>query len=297
MAELKNAAETAKSVLVTGAAGLLGSYVAQAFRDAGYRVVATDIAARDGADVIAADLMQLDRAVALIRDVDHVVHIASLPRPVGYRTQDVHATNTTLMFNVVEAMERNGINSLLYASSFSVLGLPFGARPVVPDYFPLDSAHATRALDIYALTKLMGETAVDYWVARTGGRGVSLRMPWIQYEGTFSRDVLPRRDTSDARLDLWAYIDARDAARAFVLAAQAGLSGHHRYFISAADTYSERETAALLDEYYPGVPLKEPLDGFSSLISNREAEALTGFRPHHGWREYALCDTVQGKVS
>ena len=240
MTEPKNRTETGKSVLITGAAGLLGSHVARAFRDAGYRVVATDITARDGEDVIVADLMQFDRALELIRDVDHVVHIASLPRPLGYRAEDVYTTNTTLMFNVVEAMERNGINSLLYASSFSVLGLPFAIKPIAPDYFPLDSSHPTRALDVYALTKLMGETTVDYWAARTGGRAVSIRMPWIQHEGIFSRDVLPRRDTSEARLDLWAYIDARDAAHAFVLAAEAALSGHQRYFISAADTYSER---------------------------------------------------------
>ncbi|MGN6447092.1 MAG: NAD-dependent epimerase/dehydratase family protein, partial [Brucella intermedia] len=107
MTEQKKKIETAQSVLVTGAAGLLGSYVTHAFKDAGYKVTGVDIAQRDGLDVTVADLTRLDAALELVRNVDHVVHIASLPRPVGYDVQDVYNTNMSLMFNIVEAMERN----------------------------------------------------------------------------------------------------------------------------------------------------------------------------------------------
>lgn len=286
MTEQKNKIETAQSVLVTGAAGLLGSYVTRAFKDADYKVTGVDIAQRDGLDVTVADLTRLDAALELVRNVDHVVHIASLPRPVGYDVQDVYNTNMSLMFNVVEAMERNKINSLIYASSFSTIGLPFANKPLAPDYFPVDSQHPTKAMDVYALTKLLGENIVDYWVARTGGDAISIRMPWIQDTHIFARDVLPRRDTDDAKLDLWAYVDARDAARAFILSSQAKLRGHNRFFISAADTYSKHMSVELIERFYPGVALKEPLEGFASLISNREAEALIGFRPRHSWREY-----------
>lgn len=286
MVKQKNKLTGKPSVLVTGAAGLLGSYVTRAFINAGYKVRGVDIAKRDNLDVVVADLTQLDVALNLINNVDHVVHIASLPRPVGYAAEDVYSTNMSLMFNVVEAMERNKINSLIYASSFSTIGLPFANKPSAPDYFPIDSEHGTRALDVYALTKLLGENIVDYWVARTGGNAVSIRMPWIQDPEIFSRDVLPRRGTEDAKLDLWAYIDARDAARAFVLSAQANLLGHKRFFISARDTYSEIESAKLIAEYYPDVPVNKEIHGFSSLLSNEEAKELIGFEPQQSWREY-----------
>lgn len=286
MVEQKNKLTAEPSVLVTGAAGLLGSYVSRAFMDAGYKVRSVDIAQRDDHNLIVADLTQLNVALDLINDVDHVVHIASLPRPVGYAAEDVYNTNMSLMFNVVEAMERNKINSLIYASSFSTIGLPFANKPPAPDYFPIDSDHDTRALDVYALTKLLGENIIDYWVARTGGNAVSIRMPWVQNPEIFSRDVLPRRGTEDAKLDLWAYIDGRDAARAFVLSAKANLLGHKRFFISARDTYSEIESAKLITEYYPDVPVNKDIHGFSSLLSNEEAKELIGFEPQHSWREY-----------
>lgn len=293
MEEQKNKLKAEPSVLVTGAAGLLGAYVMRAFMGAGYKVTGVDIAQHDKLDVVVADLTQFDVALDVIKNVDHVVHIASLPRPVGFAVEDVYSVNMSLMFNVVEAMERNKINSLIYASSFSTIGLPFANKPLAPDYFPLDSHHVTRALDVYALTKLLGENIVDYWVARTGGNAVSIRMPWIQDAAIFSRDVLPRRDTEDAKLDLWAYIDGRDAARAFVLSAQANLLGHNRFFISANDTYSEVESAELVAKSYPSVRVNKPLEGFTSLLSNEEARALIGFQPQHSWREYTLLN--QGK--
>lgn len=277
-----------QSVLITGASGLLGAYVAEAFRVAGYDVLATDIAQNSCGNVVIADLKELDTALQLVKNVDHVVHIASLPRPVGYAVEDIYTTNNTLIFNVVEAMERNNINSLIYASSFSVTGLPFANKPVIPPYFPLDSQSPLQAQDIYALTKLLGEQVVEYWVARTGGRAVGIRMPWIQTQELFARDVVPRRDTDEARLDLWAYLDARDAANAFVQSAQANIEGHVKFFAAATDTYSEQQTLALVKKYYPDVALKMPLEGFAGLISNEEAHKYIGFKPVYSWRDYGL---------
>lgn len=286
MTEQKNKITKGESVLVTGAAGLLGTYVTRAFEAAGYEVLGVDITQRGKRKVVIADLTQPGVALEVIRNVDHVVHIASLPRPVGYSAQDVYNTNMSLMFNVVEAIEHNEINSLIYASSFSTIGLPFANNPPLPDYFPIDAHHSTRALDVYALTKLLGENIVDYWVARTHGNAVSIRMPWILDAAIFERDVLCRRDTQDAKLDLWAYVDGRDAARAFVLSVQANILGHNRFFISANDSYSERPTFDLIEKFYPTVPVKEPMTGFRSLLSNDEARMLIGFEPYHSWREY-----------
>lgn len=67
--------------------------------------------------------------------------------------------------------------------------------------------------------------------------------------------------TEEAALDLWAYIDARDAARAFLLAANAQTPGHERFFISAGDSYSETPTADLLAARYPGTQVRTSLEG------------------------------------
>ena len=57
-------------VIVTGAAGLLGSHVAAAFREARWRVTALDIAADRDPDIVRADLTGLEAARAHIRDAD-----------------------------------------------------------------------------------------------------------------------------------------------------------------------------------------------------------------------------------
>ncbi|WP_309084916.1 NAD(P)-dependent oxidoreductase [Chelativorans sp.] len=276
----------ARHVIVTGAAGLLGSHVAAAFRQAQWQVTALDVAADKSRNIGQADLRDLKTAHALVRDADCVAHIASIPRPVGYAAHEVFDTNMSLMFNVQSAMEEAGIGKLLFASSFSVLGLPFAERPVKLHYFPVDESHPVAPQDVYAVTKWLGEEMVDAWARRTGGTAVSLRMPWIQTAQSFLRDVVPRRARKESGLDLWAYIDARDAARAFVLAAEAPLEGHSRMFISASDTYHEYPTPLLLSRSYPDVEVREELPGHAAVISSTRARELIGFVPEHSWRQY-----------
>jgi nucleoside-diphosphate-sugar epimerase len=274
-------------VVLTGAAGLLGRHVAEIYRSAGFAVTALDRESRGVEGVIEADLMDPDIAVRHIADADVVAHIASIPRPVGYDAGDVFHTNMTLMFNVLAAMEKAGISRMLFASSFSVLGLPFAPRPVDLKYLPIDEHHPAQPQDVYAVTKWLGEEMVDAWTRRTGGSAISLRMPWIQTPASFVKEVARRRLTEEANLDLWAYIDARDAARAFLLGAQTQTAGHERFFISAIDSYSETPTADLVAARYPAVDVRRPPADHESLLSNDRAKRLIGFVPQYSWRDYA----------
>ena len=274
----------AKHAIITGAAGLLGSHVAAAFRTAGYTVSALDVVAAEGVEKV--DLTDLNAALSAIGPADCMAHVASLPRPIGYDAEDVFRTNMTLMFNVLTAMERSGIEKMVFASSFSVLGLPFAPAPVHLSYFPIDENHPHAPQDVYAVTKWLGEEMVDAWTRRTGNPAASIRMPWIQTAESFPEQVKPRREREEAGLDLWAYIDARDAGRAFVQAAEAEISGHERFFISAADTYSDQPTTELVDAAYPDLERRAALSGHSALLDNTRAAELIGFAPEHSWREY-----------
>lgn len=275
-----------KKVIVTGAGGLLGSHVTAAMTAAGHTVTALDIDPRGAANIQPADLTDPSTARAWIADADCVAHIASIPRPIGYDPREIFKTNMELMFNVLDAMTESGIKHLLFASSFSVLGLPFAPRPVDLEFFPIDEDHPEAPQDAYAVTKWLGEEMVDAWVRRTDSRAVSIRMPWVQTADSFARDVAPRRLDDEARLDLWAYIDARDAASAFVQSCEAGTTNHERFYISASDTYSETPTRTLLEEAYPHVPVRKPLTGHETLLSNQRAGELIRFKPAFGWREY-----------
>ena len=259
--------------IVTGSSGLLGRHVAAALGAAGHEVLGIDVVVPPGFDAarhVTADLADRGAALELVRGAD------------------VFSTNVEATFNVVEACVLASIPRLVLASSFSVLGLPFAQRPVPPLYFPVDERHPATPQDAYALSKWLSEEIVEASVRRSDLVAVSLRLPWIQTQQSFPLEVLPRRATPrDAALDLWAYIDARDAAEAFLLAVERPLHGHARLFIAARDTYAEASTAELVAVHYPGVPLTRPLVGNEGLLDTGAAQAVLGFRPRHSWRAYS----------
>ena len=278
------------TVIVTGSSGLLGRHIVAALVEAGYDVTGVDTApppTGTGSRHITADLTDLGSAVEIIRDAEAVVHAAAIPRPTGRTARDVFATNVAAMFNVVEATVLGDIPRLVYASSFSVTGYPFNVVPAAPVYLPLDAAHPPAPQDAYALSKWLGEEIVAAAVRRSRLVAVSLRMPWIQTAETFYPQVGPlRRDPEKAARSLWSYIDARDAGEAFRAALSAPIEGHHRLYVSAADTFMEAATADLIAAAYPTTSIRRSIAGTECVFDLEEAHKALGFAPRHSWRTY-----------
>lgn len=276
-------------ILVTGSSGLLGRHVATALRDAGHVVTGLDMMAPPpdcGWAHITADAGDLGVLAELAADKDVLVHIAAIPRPTGRAAADVFRVNMGAMYAATEAARIAGIRRFVYASSFSVLGYPFFEKPVAPPYLPIDEGHPVGAQDIYAITKWLGEEMVDASVRRGVFSAVSLRMPWIQTPESFHAQIGPRRAQAEAARDLWAYLDARDAASAFLSAVERPVEGHLRAFLSAADSYMDQPSAGLAEAAYPGVAHRQPLVGFASLIDTGVARDALGFVPRYSWRDY-----------
>ncbi len=276
-------------VLVTGSSGLLGRHVAAALCEAGYDVLGLDAAPPpQGARWfhVAADAADLGAVAELAAGCEAMVPIAAIPRPTGRAATDVFRINMAAVFAAAEAARICRIERVVYASSFSVLGYPFFERPVPPPYLPVDECHPSAAQDVYALSKWLGEETLEAYVRRGSFAAVSLRMPWIQTPETFHAAVGSRRIRADAAHDLWAYLDARDAASAFVAALERPLTGHSRLFLSASDTYCETPTAKLIANAYPHVPLRTVFAGHQAVIDCSAAREALGFVPRFSWRDY-----------
>ena len=275
-----------RTVVVTGASGHLGRHVLVAFRSAGWTAQGFDTVGDPEIGVTEADLRDPAEARRLMAGASVVVHCAALPRPVGYAADDVFATNMALMHAAVSGAEEGGAGRIVYASSFSVVGLPFA--PVRPRLraLPLTEEEPAAPQDVYALTKWLGEEMLEAFVRRTGRSAVSLRLPWIHTPETFVKQVLPVRDSLESALHLWSWIDARDAAEGFVAGAEAEISGHERLYLAARESFSTRASSDLARQGWPNAPVSRPLLGQESLIDAARARTVLGFEPRHRWQDY-----------
>ncbi len=279
------------TVAVTGAAGLLGKQVFRALSEAGRACFGVDLPRRGAGRE--ADLADPAAAVAALEGADAIVHAAAIPRPGAVPPDRLLQINVGATWSVLAAAEALGIRRVVHASSFSVYGLPFAQAAVALRYLPLDEDHPPLPQEAYGLSKWLSEEVVDAWVRRTGGAAISLRMPWLQSPETFPAEVAPRSRTPESRLDLWAYLDLRDAAAAVVASLREmerrDLAGRHlRLLLSANDTYAEEETRALAARGWPGVPLDGALGGHDALLSSRRARTEISFAPRYRWRDYTL---------
>jgi UDP-glucose 4-epimerase len=149
--------------VVTGAAGFLGSHVADVLAERGTDVIVLDLADNPKHRTVRADLMEQGALEQAFRGADVVCHLAAvgdvyLAGEKPYLAAQVNATGTA---NVCEAAIKAGVPRVVYASTWEVYG--------TPQYQPLDEKHPTNPDHPYNITKLAGERlALAYGHLRKG---------------------------------------------------------------------------------------------------------------------------------
>ena len=277
-------------IALTGSSGKLGSVVARELRAAGYEVIGIDVVGSRGPDFVQVDLTDYGQVVDALAGVndrhdgfDAVVHLGAIPAP-GIRS-DVATfhNNMNATFNVFWAAVRLGIRRIVYASSETVLGLPFD---VPPPYIPVDEEYPPRPESVYSLVKTLEERmAVELvrWhpdLSITGLRFSNVMVPEDYAEFPSYDD-----DARTRKWNLWGYIDARDGAQAVQRALEVAPPGFETYIIAAADTVMSRPNAELVAEVFPGVPTRE-FGEHDTLLSIDKARRLLGYDPQHSWRDH-----------
>ncbi len=277
-------------IALTGSTGKLGSVVLRELRDAGHDVVGLDIVGAREPGFVQVDLTDYGQVVDALGGVDRterfdaVVHLGAIPAP-GIRT-DVATfhNNMTSTFNVFWAAVRLGIRRIVYASSETVLGLPFD---VPPPYIPVDEEYAARPESVYSIVKVLEEqlaTELVRWhpdLSITALRFSNVMVPEDYAEfPSFDADPLHRK------WNLWGYIDARDGAQAIERALEVAPAGFDRFIIAAADTVMSRSNAELVAEVFPEVPISAEFGEHDTLLSIHKARLLLGFSPQHSWRDH-----------
>ncbi|VGO14815.1 UDP-N-acetylglucosamine 4-epimerase [Pontiella desulfatans] len=184
-------------ILVTGAAGFIGSHVAHELLDDGHEVVGLDnyngyypvslkearhakLEGRDGYVGLRGDLADFEFLVSSFKShrFDRVCHLAA-QAGVRYSLQNPHAyeqSNLAGHLNILECCRHNEVPRLVYASSSSV----YGGNKKVPfsEDDPVD-----HPVSLYAATKKANELMTHSYTHLYGFQSVGLRFftvygPW-----------------------------------------------------------------------------------------------------------------------
>ena len=188
------------TVVVTGAAGYIGSHVAHLLAGSGVHVLAVDdMSTGVGARIDAFPLVELDlardeapgvlRAAFAQHQVRAVVHLAakkavgeSVDQPMRYYHQ-----NLAGLANLLTAMQSSGVDRLVFSSSAAAYGMP--------DVDVVSEDTACAPINPYGQTKLVGE-----WLVRAAARANGLRAVNLRYFNVAGAGRPELADTSVANL-------------------------------------------------------------------------------------------------
>ena len=278
------------SIAVTGGNGKLGRAVVAHLREEGHSVIVLDQHGERGDGFVRTDLTDYGQVIDAVFGVndqhdglDAVVHLGAVPAPGLVPDSAVFHNNMAATFNVFQAARRAGIRRIVYASSETVLGLPFDAPP---PYIPVDEEYDTRPESVYSLVKHLEEEMArklvrwDPELSITALRFSNVMAP-EDYADFAGWDAAPE----NRKWNLWGYIDARDGAQAVRRALEVAHPGFEAFIIAAADTVSSRANAELVSAVFPDVAFTPTAGDHDTLLSIDKARRLLGYDPQFSWRE------------
>lgn len=284
-------------IAVTGSSGKLGRVAMRVLKAAGHRATGFDLSASTYGDpTVRLDCSDFGAVMgafsgvdAVARGFDAVLHLAGIPMPGATTDEAAFRVNTLSTYNVFSAAARLGIDNVVWASSETVLGLPFGSGKAgswPPEFAPITEAHPLKPNWSYALSKLLGEEMAAQFVRWHPAMGItSLRFSNVYAAEDYAAVQAIQADPASRKWNLWSYVDAEDAADACRLALEATHTGHRALIIAAAHNVTGRDSRALMAEHFPAVPLADDLAGEASLQSSAAALAAIGYAPSRSWRD------------
>ncbi len=164
--------EKKKKIVLTGAAGRLGSYLREPLTRLAEQVTSTDVVEDigelyPGETYVRADLADFDAMVALMAGADMVLHFGAIVDEAGF--EELLGPNFIGAYNVWEAAHRGGVKRVVYASSIHAVGMYPKTQAI-----GVDVPH--RPDTFYGLAKCFAEDLGRMYWEKLGLEAVCLRI-------------------------------------------------------------------------------------------------------------------------
>jgi UDP-glucose 4-epimerase len=283
-----------RRVAVTGGSGRLGRAVLAELIEHGWDVVNLDQSApatEQGCPFIRIDFRdfgQTAEALTGIQDrydgLDALVHLAAIPAPGLTGNAATFVNNLTSSYHVFTAAMLAGIRNVVWASSETVLGLPFDTPP---PYLPVDEDYPPRPESSYSLVKMLEEQmAIQLCRWEPALKMIGLRFSNVMHPEDYQQFPAFQDDPQLRKWNLWAYLDARDGAQAVRRALELDTVGTDVLIIANADTVMNRSSAGLAAALFPDVEVRRQLGEHETLLCIDKARRVLGYQPEHSWRDH-----------
>ena len=159
-----------KRVLITGAAGSIGTYLRDTLHGR-YRLRLSDLKSvadlREGEEFVAADVRDAGAMESLVQDVAGIVHLGGVPREDAW--EPILDTNIIGTYNVFEAARKQGVERLVFASSNHAIGFYRRDQRIGVDV-------TVRPDSRYGVSKAFGEALGSLYADKYGMRVLCMRI-------------------------------------------------------------------------------------------------------------------------
>lgn len=290
----------AETILLTGAAGLIGRALRRRLTERGDTVVAID--RLDGDGILPCDLTEVHRLHEIGGRANAILHCGAISGPMVARDNPhlIVQSNIVGTANILELARVRMMRRVVFLSSVSAYGnTPAGIDPVPEDV-------VLSPTSVYGASKVAGEALVDAYALQHGVDGVSLRPSWVYGPGrttacairTMIEDAQAGRPTHFpfGRDFYRQYVHVDDVAAAVMLALDAGALSRRSYTITGDSFLTLGEVAATVRKILPGAAItmdagRDPVDDVQARFDISAAIGDLGYRPsielEAGIRDYA----------
>ncbi|MDH1427370.1 NAD(P)-dependent oxidoreductase [Comamonas aquatica] len=282
-----------KPILITGAAGLVGSTLAERLVKAGRPVIALDRYVQtlpSGVAVQACDLGDIHRLHAIAKDgIEAIIHCGAYSGPMVARDSPYSMVQVNIVgtANMLELARVHSVRRFIYCSSTSAYG-KVDDSDVVVEGVPL------RPASLYGASKVASEYMVTAYSDQYDVSGVNIRLSWV-YGPRRTTDCIIRTMIENAQasrptrmafgLDFpRQFIHVNDAVDGLLLALDVEKPASSVYNITGDTRVTLGEIARLVRSVHPDADIElqpgdDPVDEIQAKFSIEAARQELKYTP------------------